>query len=450
MLPSSPPPSRLPGLILVLGIGLFFLGLIALLIVALSVFSLPTPTPIGPTSTLSAAEVPTTNRLAVIDHNQIYTVNPDGSQRLAFQPAGDVPTAALEWSRDGRRLIYVEVESRASRVVSAQIDGSAAISLFEGTRAAAPFYLNGAPDDQHIAILAPDDVQGMALRVAPLDQAQADRVAVNGEPNYASWSPDGAALVVHIGGVTNTAFIGTYALSSTLLTTFTRKLAAFQAPSWSPSGEAQWLYARQTATGNELVVGNGRQASALVQFEEGIAFSWSPDGQHVAYALNTTDSFIYKGLVVIDRASRRAQTYHKSDLLAFFWSPDGQRLAFLTGAFAPGGQVGGRGGLAAPRVPQRGRPQRGRLEVTWHVIDMATGAIVDLSTFEPSTSFLYVLQYFDQFAQSIAVWSPDSRRLVYTGQPLIGEPGVYVIDVQQPAAPPQYVGSGEFAIWSWK
>ena len=85
----------------------------------------------------------------------------------------------------------------------------------------------------------------------------------------------------------------------------------------------------------------------------------------------------------------------------------------------------------------------------WHVIDLAGGKTIDLNTFQPTESFIYLIQYYDQFAQSVAVWSPDSRSLVYTGQPLIGKRGVYVIDAQDTAAKPRFVGPGDFAIWSW-
>ena len=86
--------------------------------------------------------------------------------------------------------------------------------------------------------------------------------------------------------------------------------------------------------------------------------------------------------------------------------------------------------------------------MTWHVIDLISGRAIDLNTFQPTESFIYLIQYFDQFAQSAAVWSPDSRSLVYTGQPVIGKRGVYVIDAQD-AARPRFVGPGDFAIWSW-
>ncbi len=449
-MPNSPSsPSRLSAIALALAVVLSLLGLVALGVAALSIFS-TVPAASTPAPTLSSSAKPITdnttiNRLAVIDHDRIYTIGPDGSDRIDFMPNGSVPTAALIWSRDGQHLIYAEVEGRISRVVSAQPDGSEIVKLYEGSQINAPFYLYGAPNDAHVAFLAPDTDRGMALHMTPIDRSEADQVLVNGQPNYASWSPDGSALVVHIGGVRQDAYVGTYVLSQTQLTKIDQNPAAFQAPFWSPRGEAQWLYARQATGGGELVIGDGHAAVPLATFEDGIAFAWSPDGQAVAYTLNTPDSFLYQGLTVIDRAGKQPHVYTKSDLLAFFWSPNGQQLAYLTGVLVAPGQVGRAGGLAARRVQQRRT-----LQATWHVVDLQTGTITDLNTFEPNEAFLYVIQYFDQFAQSIALWSPDSRWLVYSGQPLIGEPGVYLSDTRQPAAAPQYLGPGDFAIWSWK
>ncbi len=383
------------------------------------------------------------NRLAVIDNNRLYTIDPTGTQRIDLAITGQIPTAAVVWSRNGQRLIYAQTDDQASRVISAHPDGSAAVSVYEGAAAAPPFYLYGSPDDAHIAFLTPDAGQGMALQVAPTDRAGAGQTAARGQPNYWSWSPDGSALLLHIGGGGD-AFLGEYVLSTTVLSTLQPSPATFQAPGWSPADQAQ-LYARRTTHGGELVVDNGGQLVSLVKFDNGIVFGWSPDGQTVAYALNTPSSFLYEGLAVIDRAGQQRQVLYQGDILAFFWSPDGQQLAFLTGALVEPGSIGRAGGLAAPsRQPRR------TLQATWHVVQVKSGVVTDLGTFEPSADFLFMIQYFDQFAQSIALWSPDSRWLVYAGQPLGRSAGVYVVDTRQADPAPQPVGPGQFAIWSWK
>ncbi|HZY42091.1 MAG TPA: hypothetical protein VFF59_08835, partial [Anaerolineae bacterium] len=171
----------------------------------------------------------------------------------------------------------------------------------------------------------------------------------------------------------------------------------------------------------------------------------APNGEYVAYALNTPGSFLYETLTLVKRDGTQAKVIERGDVLAFFWSPDGRKLAHLTGTLVSPGPVGRAGGFASPRA-QAGRT----LQLTWHVIDVATDEHQVLTTFEPNASFLYLIQYFDQFAQSIALWSPDSRSLVYTGTPFGGSAGVYVIDTQAADRTPVHVGSGDFAIWSWR
>jgi len=153
-------------------------------------------------------------------------------------------------------------------------------------------------------------------------------------------------------------------------------------------------------------------------------------------------------LTLIDLKDSTSKVAFKGDILAFFWSPDSKKLAYLTGVLVEPSQIGRAGGLAAPARPARRAQSNRTLQVTWHVIDLEHDRTIDLNTFEPTDSLIYLIQYFDQFAQSVALWSPDSRSLVYAGQPLIGDRGVYVIDVQDHARP-RFIGPGDFAIWSW-
>jgi len=285
----------------------------------------------------------------------------------------------------------------------------------------------------------------MELQLAQTDQPHSARLAVPGQPNYASWSPDSRALVVHIGSNRADAFVGTYTLSDTEPNKIETNPAAFQAPAWSSAGSKRWVYARQQGSQGELVMNTDGKVESLASFEGGIAFGLAPDGQQAAYTISTPDSFLYRGLTVVDLTQHSSQNLYRGDLLGFFWSPDGRKIAFLTGALVEPSSIGRAGGLAAPPLQQTRRT----LQLTWHVIDLASGQTIDLSTFEPTEAFVYLLTYFDQFSQSIAVWSPDSRALVYTGTPLVGGRGVYVVETQQPKSAPRFVGAGDFAIWSW-
>jgi hypothetical protein len=443
------PSKRAPFIALAIALVLVVLGLAGLLAAAAINFAI-TPTPaVVITSTAEitpAVNAAPLNRLAVIDNDRIYTINPDGSDQLELKHNGSVPTAALIWSRAGQRLMFVETERNTSRLISAKPDGTAPLILFETDRLSAPFYLNGAPDDRAVAFLIPSATNAMELQIARTDRPDSAQLTLAGQPNYSSWSPDSRSLVVHIGGDQSDAFVGTIELSNTAPFKIETSPAAFQAPVWLPNQTDSWLYARQQGLRSELVLNAASTVETLATFDGGVVFTLAPDGQQVAYALNTPDSFLYNGLAIIDLATRTTQIIYKGNLVGFFWSPDGKQIAYLTGALVEPASIGRAGGLAAPAMAQGQRV----LQLTWHVIDLASYQAIDLSTFEPTESFIYMLTYFDQFAQSTALWSPDSRSLVYTGTPLIGKRGVYVSDTQQPAEPPRFLGPGDFAIWSWR
>ncbi len=448
--PPSSPTSRAPLIIMIVAIGLIVTGGAALIVWQLGQLTAPphsaaaTPTPIESAAPIgsTALGAGANNRLAVIDGERLYTIDPDGQRQVIIEPRGNVPTGALIWTRDGQRLVYAQTLGPDSQLISVRPDGSDPLIVFQSDRVKVPFYLNGAPDDRHIAFLIADTTRGLDLQVAALDQTDSARSVAKGQPNYVSWSPDGQALLLHIGGIASNAFIGTYRLGDDQPITLESSPGEFQTPLWS--SDDQHLYARSEGAQGELISQSDTTTRTLTTFDSGIVFSASPDGEYVAYALSTPSSFLYNTLTVVKRDGTAATAIERGDVMAFFWSPDGHQLAYLTGALVSPGPVGRAGGLAAPR-----RQSSQSLQTTWHVIDMVTGQHQVLTTFEPNESFLYLIQYFDQFAQSIALWSPDSRSLVYTGTPFGRSNGVYVVDTQ--AANPQavYVGSGDFAIWSW-
>ncbi len=443
--PPTSPTSRLPLILIIVAIGLMVTGVGALIVWQFGQLNAPptiaaTPTPIDSTTPIEPApNSGVRNRLAVIDGEWLYTIDPDGQNQTIIEPRGEVPTGALIWTRDGQRLVYAQTVGPDSQLISVKPDGSDERTLFQSDRVKVPFYLNGAPDDGHVAFSSADATRGLAMQVAALDRADSTRSVAKGQPNYASWSPDGQSLLLHVGGATRDGYVGTYRLGDDQPTPIENSPAEFQAPVWTAAD--RHIYARRGSLDSSLISQTGNDSKTLAAFSAGITFSGSPDGEYVAYALNSPDSFLFEKLTVVKRDGTQAKVIERGDVLAFFWSPDGRYLAHLTGALVSPGPIGRAGGLAA---------QPRSLQVTWHVIDVVTDEHRMLTTFEPNESFLYLIQYFDQFAQSIAVWSPDSRSLVYTGTPFGGSAGVYVIDTQ--AAEPQavYIGRGDFASWSWR
>jgi TolB protein len=393
-----------------------------------------------------------TNRIAVIEAGgAIYTANPDGSDRVDVNTSGAAPNAALAWSPDGSRLAFSLVTDDSSCLITTGPRGENRVPVFSDQPALAPFYLYWSPDSRRVAFLTPSLQDRMALQVAQATQAESARIIARGQPNYFSWSPEGERLALHIGGLQG--YVGTYALADESTRKRDADPALFQAPAWSPAGEA-YLFARDGApASDDLVLARGDEETVLARFDAGIAFAWSPDGARVAYSTLSRQGPHYSGLYALDADGGAPRRLVDESHEAFFWSPDGARIAYLTAR--TGSDVEGRApqmpgsraeGPAAPRIEQSATS----ITLVWNVVDVASGRTTALASFRPTGHFLAVVPFFDQYAQSITFWSPDSRYLLLAGRPLGRESAIYRIDTHAESERLARIGPGEFAVWSWQ
>ncbi|MFN8563096.1 MAG: hypothetical protein U0703_16140 [Anaerolineae bacterium] len=67
----------------------------------------------------------------------------------------------------------------------------------------------------------------------------------------------------------------------------------------------------------------------------------------------------------------------------------------------------------------------------------------------PSNEFIYLLTYFDQFAQSLHLWSPNSRQIVYAEVTPEGRRVIDVLDTTQELSVPLVIADGRIGIWSF-
>ena len=138
----------------------------------------------------------------------------------------------------------------------------------------------------------------------------------------------------------------------------------------------------------------------------------------------------YRGIDRIDLDTGEVFRLCESDLLAFFWAPGGAWLLTV-------------------------EVDRAQNCLRCHRVDAETGASVRLLTFWPTRDLLFFLHFFEQYAGSHSMLSPDGRYLVYAGYPagggqadLSSPPRIYVKDTENLAAPPVEVGVGSFAVFS--
>lgn len=375
----------------------------------------------------------------------IYTIAPDGAdrRRVTRDRLADVSSYnAMAWSLDGQ-LAFVSSSTAGSAVFTSQADGSAPVQVFSGGPDVAPFYLYWSPDSQRLAFLAPSSSDRLALWMADHRQINSSQVIVRGSPSYFSWSPDGQSLLMHVGG----ARMAVFRPAGSELTDLPDVPGGFQAPAWSPDGQ-RFLFVRDAGNQTqEFVLAEGENRRVLFSSRTGLAFAWSPRGDRIAFAIpSPAEQFLYGAVAVLDPDSQERRVVAQGRIAAFFWSPDGQRLAVLN---LDASQPSPQGRALQARAGAAPGPQASALRLAWSVVDVAADTPVDYAAFYPTDSFLLLIPYFDQYAQSLSLWSPDGRYLVYADMDEKGQPSIRVLDTREPQQPARRLADGTFAAWSW-
>lgn len=374
------------------------------------------------------------NRLLVVGvDGNIYTVNPDGSGRFALTDDASSGKQYLQptWSSNGERIAWSEVETTdgdaTSRLVMSAHDGSGRAT---SEVPFAPFYLYWSPDNSRLAYLSNwqrQSLPSMALRLADAPETldNGDDVKVTtlaeGQPFYFSWAPNSQRLFTHVGEDQ----LGFQDLDGKL-DKFEQVSAAFPAPQWAMSGE-ELVYAIDDEGRQRLVMADleGEIINDLTDFSERITFSLSPDGNQLAYIETESDVGMAAlgPLYVVDLATMSTRELSAEPAIAFFWSPDGSKLAYM---------------VAEPTA-------RTAFNFRWNVWDGDTRQAY--ADFTPSRTFFQsYLSFFDQYAQSMSMWSPDSSAFTYAGSDN-GLFGVWVQELGEDVEP-QRVARGVVVSWS--
>ncbi|HEY3058970.1 MAG TPA: hypothetical protein VGL99_08375 [Chloroflexota bacterium] len=377
------------------------------------------------------------------DH--VYVAEADGSgARQISQHVSGLSSSdgwTFRWptySPDGRRLAFAGYRSRSGALLSAAVlsgdpEQTTSSTLLESTELA-PIYLYWSPDNRHVAALLQHG-QTLELHVLDAGGTEAPRVVVAGQPLYWSWARDGSTLAVHIGGAGQSsggAWVGLVHLeqSGAREERFADPPGGFRAPAWAPAGDKLAFVALGGGSSLLSVRDAAGRVARVASSQTDIAFSWSPTGDWLAFAFASDDSpAIYDGVEIARADGTERHRLTQEPQVGFFWAPDGKRLALLgldTGARA----------LAWSTVQADGKGRR------------------TLASFAPSSDFAFQLPFFDQYAQSISIWSPDSRRLVYGSEGGVerrnGESSgerVMVLDVDGPS-PPTAAAAGGVAVWA--
>lgn len=362
------------------------------------------------------------------------TVPPEGEglsyHRISWSPDGRLAFAAV--TRSGNkarsRLYVVESPGGPARIVG-RSDEHFVIYVYWS-----PVPCTGRPTCQRLAYLIEEE-DGVGLHVVEMDAGQVEnRLAGVGRPFYFSWSPDGRQIVGHTGGARRhnpDARITLYDVDRDYVEILPQAPGLFYAPAWSPQGD-RWLGVVADEGMDQLQgIGPDQPTALAAALDAQIAFSWSPSGDQVAYAIRENSDDTFYGpvhLFDLNTGKSRQVTNAAFSIAAFFWAPDGQRIGYLSQ-------------LSLPDA----------VWMQWRVYDLARDQDRGFTAFHPTPLMRFVIHSFNQYAQSHRFWSPDGRYLVYADRDRTLVERVWLVDTwAERGADPIPVDAGSIGIWSWK
>ena len=301
------------------------------------------------------------------------------------------------------------------------------------------------PDSANLAFVAVTQAHGLTLFVKDMDAPDPPEYVLDDGPLWTSWSSDSTTLAIHrsdehfLLGVEDGLELSRISLEST----------SYRVPAWRP-GRAELALSKlapQPASLPRNALYSAPIGDAGLELNNPVAevgaysaFTWSPDGAYLAVADDAravrymnTPMFAYRELRVLDSADFSRTARLLENVLAYFWSPDGSRIA-----------------VAVVSDVTR--------DLRWLLLDSATGDTTELVDFVPSRDQLTMFQFFDQYAYSHSLWSPDSRYLLFAGRLSLqassagysaqsGSSRVFIIDTGA-AISVDALADGTLGIWS--
>ncbi len=357
------------------------------------------------------------NLLGVLDDTDVVVLAPDGTEarRITALPEGTTAFQPI-WSPDGKVIAFAENGSSTAGLVTLEVDGagSGRIDLPAPT-----FYYFFSPMVPSIVWLRNDAGAGLVLETENADGLD---VIDRGAPFYFAWSPNGDEIAAHI-GVDRMDRLA----AARQATTINENPGRFLAPWWTDRGV---FYIRSRATGQELVVNDGDGESIIARVIGPANFAvagsklaiqtfGSREGG-VAAAFQQVASIGPGNLNVIDLDTLIVDEVVPQNVIAFFWDPTGTRLLLL-------------------EVVER---ESGTF--TWTV--WSAKGLAPYAEFVIDVSWLRdFLPFFDQYAQSMTLWSPDGTAFAFPGT-IGGRSGIWVQELA--GGEPTHVSPGTWVAWS--
>ena len=308
-------------------------------------------------------------------------------------------------------------------------------------------YVDWAPDNAKLAFLATSVLDEQSeLKLIEAQDGSRSKTIFDGADVSWNWHPDSQSLLAKIGTASDTNRLTSYDLAGDKASRVQgASNLAYNAPQYSPDG-GYMLLTEKAGDKNKLVLADrsGNKVKDLTEFDgESISFAWSPRGAKVAYVVRSQGQ-PGSPLTVLDVNSGDKVVITNNPVVTFFWAPDGQRIA----AFSLANRTDipeDFSGFSV--VPEMDTPL-----MFLETLDPANGNSRPLFYFAPTNAFLRLAAEFDRYSRGINIWSPDSRKLVFTL--MFGDQSGtrdYVVETEASGSMfPRVIGNGALAFWSPK
>ncbi|MDA0770021.1 MAG: hypothetical protein BZY79_00365 [SAR202 cluster bacterium Casp-Chloro-G4] len=350
-----------------------------------------------------------TNRIAYVDEDGVIrTVRWDGSGAVIISPDVEGFFTWPTWSPDSGRLVYSGVTGSGENIrmslFASGSNGRDATEIFAGEDGVTGLLAQGvihyplwSPDGDKVAFIAAT-ADGLTLFMDDLSADPSAQALLDNGPLWISWAPDSEHLLAHRADehflINSDEDLNVDPLGLTDVET--------RVPAWSPDGTSFVTGLRANRTqyhilGSGVSGGEAAAPRRLLTTSPIPAYLWSPDGNYISIA-HSSRPLAYLGLSLDVYASLSVYSDTDADpllivrepMLAHFWSPNGRQIAYA-------------------RLSEKSGVLR------WVVLDIASGERKALVDFVPSVAQLTMFQFFDQYAYSHSLWSPDSDALVFAG-----------------------------------
>ncbi len=389
---------------------LFCLGRLVLLSFSLLSFSLAQP-----------------GRIAFITTDgQLATANPDGSD-LRVLTEGEQRLQFPAWSPGSSKIASIGIDREGGFIHVFADEANATATEIYRSDSEGPIYLYWSPGGEMVSFIANNNDPKTRLALHLASEIQADKILTSGAPFYWQWQGDSKGILIHTGFTGAGSRLGFTTLDGDTLTENLAPPGVFQAPGISASGNYIAYAEDNDLRGTQVILQNNPRllqdlaetVRREVKHEGAVALSWSPSEDKLAFTAPAKDApAVYGQLKLLEAESGLLETLSENLVVCFFWSPDGKYIAYLTPNLErDDGDVSSLGNtlyvLDKQHVSDTQTVQRGSFLLELHVVDITTKEDKRLATFTPTFLFLdQFMPFFDQYALSHRLWSPDSSAIV--------------------------------------